>query len=136
MPRFLVTAGNTQERIDQVRAWSNIFTGNTGLGIAKAIAEVGSVDLLTSNQNHLAELTTGKQTTTYPIRAERFTTHANLRELLNAKMSQQPYDAIFMTAAVADYRPVRVFAVVSREPVAGSAGREQWVVQDVQAGKV
>ena len=30
--RFLVTAGNTRERIDRVRDWGNIFTGNTGCG--------------------------------------------------------------------------------------------------------
>ena len=31
-PRFLVTAGNTRERIDRVRDWGNVFTGNTGCG--------------------------------------------------------------------------------------------------------
>jgi hypothetical protein len=41
-----------------------------------------------------------------------------------------------MTAAVSDYRPVRVFAVVSREPAAGAPGSETWFVRDVQAGKV
>ena len=29
---FLVTAGSTREKIDQVRDWGNIFTGKTGVG--------------------------------------------------------------------------------------------------------
>ena len=53
--RFLVTAGNTRERIDEVRDWGNIFTGNTGFRIARALSEVGDVDLLTSNRGHIAE---------------------------------------------------------------------------------
>src|SRR4051794_27420687 len=139
MPRFLVTAGNTQERIDQVRSWSNIFTGNTGLSIAKAIAQIGPVDLLTSNANHLAELAT-TQTTAHPIHAQGFSSHQNLREMLAAKMREREYDAVFMTAAVSDYRPVRAFAVVSREPMSTTnknvCPTERWIVQDVQAGKV
>ena len=38
MQRYLVTAGNTREMIDRVRDWGNVFTGNTGYGIARAIA--------------------------------------------------------------------------------------------------
>ena len=43
-------------------------------------------------------------------------------------------DAIFMTAAVADYQPVRAFAVIERKQM--DDGRESWIVQDVHAGKV
>jgi hypothetical protein len=39
-----------------------------------------------------------------------------------------------MSAAVSDYRPVRVFAVESRKP--GERGAEQWTVRDVQAAKI
>ena len=43
--------------IDRVRDWGNIFTGNSGYEIAKALAEAGGdVDLLTSNRSHLAEV--------------------------------------------------------------------------------
>jgi phosphopantothenoylcysteine synthetase/decarboxylase len=133
--RFLVTAGNTREKIDQVRDWGNIFTGNTGFSIANALAEVGQVDLLTSNLNHLAAVRAG-QTTRYPIHGSPFTCHAELRGALAALMGQHDYHAIFMTAAVSDYRPVRVFAVVNREPDSQDPQRERWIVQDVQAGKV
>src|SRR5262245_46010437 len=132
--RFLVTAGNTREKIDAVRDWGNIFTGNTGLAIAKAIARIGPVDLLTSNRSHLDELRSFKSP--HPIAGSSFTSHAELRNLLAALMAWEKYDAIFMTAAVADYRPVRVYSVVGREAASGEAGQERWIVQDVQAGKV
>jgi phosphopantothenoylcysteine synthetase/decarboxylase len=132
--RFLVTAGSTLEKIDTVRVWGNIFTGNTGLGIAKAIAELGEVDLLTSNRAHVAELG-GAQATAHRINASSFNAHSDLRDSLANLMRTNQYDAIFMSAAVSDYRPVRVFAVVARQP-SQTAGQEQWIVQDVQAGKV
>lgn len=132
--RFLVTAGNTREKIDAVRDCGNIFTGNTGYGIARAIAVAGEVDLLTSNRAHLAEMES-KQTTSHRIDGFAFTSHAELKSLLEQRMAANRYDAVFMSAAVADYRPVRVFAVVSREPLS-DAGQERWIVQDVQAGKV
>jgi phosphopantothenoylcysteine synthetase/decarboxylase len=132
--RFLVTAGNTRERIDDVRDWGNIFTGNTGYRIARAIARAGEVDLVSSNLNHLAELR-AQIATSHPIHGHAFTSHEDLRSLLASMMAKHAYDAVFMSAAVADYRPVRVFAVASREPT-GKSGQEQWIVRDVQAGKI
>ena len=141
--RALVTAGNTREAIDSVRDWGNVFTGNTGFAIAHAVAEVADVDLLTSNTAHLAEL--ASQPHAHPhrfrITGSAFRSHAELRGALAALMARGRYDAVFMTAAVADYRPVRVYAVISREPVAeagdpGAGPAERWLVRDVQAGKV
>src|SRR5690606_18965653 len=111
--RFLVTAGNTREPIDQVRDWGNIFTGNTGYQIARALAGVGQVDLLTSNRAHQAEAGG-------TIHPSGFKSHAELRGALSALMLRNTYDAVFMTAAVADYRPAGAFAVLSRQPIAGS----------------
>jgi phosphopantothenate-cysteine ligase len=129
MRRFLVTAGNTREKIDRVRDWGNIFTGNTGYGIARALAELGDVDLLTSNRTHLAEIAGNSR-----ITRSSFTSHGELRGTLAALLARQTYDAIFMTAAVADYRPVRTYQVVERQPQ--SDGTERWIVRDAQAGKV
>jgi phosphopantothenoylcysteine synthetase/decarboxylase len=129
--RFLVTAGNTREKIDAVRDWGNVFTGNTGLAIARALAEVGTVDLLTSNRRHLADLANRQS----PIIASGFSTHAELKGALAALLGRQAYDAVFMTAAVADYRPARVYSVVARHPGTES-GTEHWIVRDAQAGKV
>lgn len=131
--RFLVTAGNTREKIDAVRDWGNVFTGNTGFRIACALADVGDVDLLTSNRAHLAELVAERGKTTR-IAGSPFTSHAELRGALAALMARQPYDAVFMTAAVADYRPAGTYAIVERTP--RGDGTETWIVRDAQAAKV
>ena len=133
--RFLVTAGNTREAIDRVRDWGNIFTGNTGFTIARALADVGAVDLVTSNRQHVAEAGTSR-TFKHAIIPHSFTTHAELKERVGGLVGTHPYDAIFMTAAVSDYRPVRAFAVVAREPDPHDPKVERWVVRDAQAGKV
>src|SRR6188474_2619185 len=129
-PRFLVTAGNTREPIDRVRDWGNIFTGNTGYSIARALAPVGEVHLLTSNRAHLDELTRENSA----VHGSHFTSHANLKELLTAVMTQFRYDGIFMTAAVADYTPAGAFEVTER--TRATDGTEVWRVRDVGAGKV
>jgi phosphopantothenate-cysteine ligase/phosphopantothenoylcysteine decarboxylase/phosphopantothenate--cysteine ligase len=125
--RCLVTAGSTREMIDAVRCWSNIFTGNTGLAIAQSLAQIGPVDLLSSNPNHL--------TIDLPnLNVVGFNTHARLRELLEKKMNGEKYDAVFMTAAVSDYKPAGVYAIVSQKTLGD--GQEQWIVRSVQAEKV
>ncbi|MEX2214722.1 MAG: phosphopantothenoylcysteine decarboxylase [Phycisphaeraceae bacterium] len=133
-PRFLVTAGNTRERIDQVRDWGNIFTGNTGFDIARALAALGEVDLLTSNRQHLAQIDAGLGLP-HQVRGHAFTAHGELRTALAALLKTQQYHAIFMTAAIADYKPAGVFSVLSREKTE-TKGEEIWRVKDVQAGKV
>ena len=134
MHRFLVTAGNTRERIDDVRDWGNIFTGNTGFDIAQALAKLGPVDLITSNKQHQAMIQAGLATP-FPVTACGFGCHAELKGALAAMLASHEYAAAFMTAAVADYRPVRTFRVEERRP-GGQAGEEIWRVVDVQAGKV
>lgn len=128
--RFLVTAGNTREKIDRVRDWGNIFTGNTGYSIAKALTKLGEVDLLTSNRAHVA------QAEEDGIRASAFTSHAELKGALAALMARQSYDAIFMTAAVADYKPTGVYQVMKRSAAGDMNGAEIWTVHSVQAEKV
>jgi phosphopantothenate-cysteine ligase/phosphopantothenoylcysteine decarboxylase/phosphopantothenate--cysteine ligase len=101
----------------------------TGLRIAHTMAALGHVDLLTSNREHLAAMRDVPGVATSP-----FTDHAELRGALAALTSRHEYDAIFMTAAVADYKPVRTYEVVERSPQ--QDGTENWRVRDVQAGKV
>jgi phosphopantothenoylcysteine synthetase/decarboxylase len=126
--RILITAGNTREPIDRVRDWGNIFTGNTGYSIARAMTALGEVDLLTSNRAHIAQAQQDR------IRASAFSSHAELKGALAALLAREKYDAIFMTAAVADYTPAGVYQVVNRTP--GGGGEENWTVRSVQAGKV
>ena len=126
-PRFLVTAGNTREPIDRVRDWGNIFTGNTGLSIAVELAKIGRVDLLTSNAAH-------RQSAPAGIDCRGFVTHAQLKSALADLLGAHRYDAIFMTAAVSDYSPQCVYEVIESSPLPD--GEEQWIVRNVQAGKV
>ena len=132
--RFLVTAGNTREMIDRVRDWGNIFTGNTGFAIARELAAVGEVDLLTSNRQHVAEAGGGHWP--HAIRASAFTSHLDLKGALAALVAREAYDGIVMTAAVADYCPAGVFAVLDRQTDPSDPLTERWVVRNVQAGKV
>jgi phosphopantothenate-cysteine ligase/phosphopantothenoylcysteine decarboxylase/phosphopantothenate--cysteine ligase len=125
---FLVTAGNTRELIDRVRDWGNIFTGNTGFNIAKALLPYGHVTLITSNAQHRDEAQALGMTT------EAFRSHADLMKILESRVTGQSFDAIFMTAAVADYVPDGAFAVLDRKPLPD--GTEQWIVQPAQAGKI
>ncbi|MFT3785507.1 MAG: phosphopantothenoylcysteine decarboxylase [Tepidisphaeraceae bacterium] len=125
--RFLVTAGSTREPIDRVRDWGNIFTGNTGLDIALALAAQGDadVDLLTSNVEHVARLREADGS----VRPIAFKRYDELYTLCALRMQSGPYDAIVMTAAVCDYKPVGTYSV---EAMQG----DTWRVRDVQAGKV
>jgi phosphopantothenoylcysteine synthetase/decarboxylase len=133
-PRFLVTAGSTRERIDDVRTWGNVFTGGTGLAVARALTAIGRVELLTSSREHVAAIESANGGPDNGIHAISFTTHAELRDLLERRVPARRYDGVFMTAAVSDYRPTRVYAVTGRG--AGKDGVEHWIVRDVQAAKV
>jgi phosphopantothenate---cysteine ligase (CTP) len=154
--RFLVTAGNTREKIDRVRDWGNIFTGNTGYSIARALAALGEVDLITSNRQHLAEIERAPDEAfsrahaaprrleaaaeqdasshTHQIHGIPFTSHAELKKAIETALKADRYDAVFMSAAIADYRPAGSFQVVRREM--RENGEEAWIVKNVQAGKV
>lgn len=128
---FLVTAGNTREPIDDVRDWGNIFTGNTGLSIARALTSLGRVHLLTSNRTHIQQIKAENSPT---LSATPFTSHRELRDALEANMKTHRYDGIFMTAAVSDYSPQRTYSIMSRQTLPD--GREQWIVQDAQKPKI
>ena len=127
--RFLVTAGSTREKIDRVRDWGNIFTGNTGYAIARELSELGQVDLITSNRAHLEEFRNKSR-----MNGAAFTSHADLKTAIGNAIQKHQYDAAFMTAAIADYRPAGSFQVIRRD--VQSDGTETWTVRDVQAGKV
>jgi phosphopantothenoylcysteine synthetase/decarboxylase len=133
--QFLITAGGTREAIDRVRDWGNVFTGNTGYAIARAVADVGPVTLLTSNAQHLAELA-GPQTTRHPIHPVAFRSYDDLRQSLEQLMTAQRFDGVFMIAAVSDYTPAGAYQIVERRPDPAGDGTETWIVRSAQAGKV
>jgi phosphopantothenate-cysteine ligase/phosphopantothenoylcysteine decarboxylase/phosphopantothenate--cysteine ligase len=126
--RILITAGSSREMIDRVRDWGNIFTGNTGFNIAQAFVEAGAqVDLITSNAAHLVPRPSSLATTPYR-------SHRDLIDAIATKLRESTYNAVFMTAAVADYAPAGAFEVVSREPQAD--GTERWIVRTADKPKV
>ena len=131
-----MTAGNTREMIDRVRDWGNVFTGNTGYAIATELAATGAeVDLLTSNRAHLAAADDASRGAGGGVvRPSGFTSHAELKAALASLTTRNRYDAVFMTAAVADYRPAGVYELLERRQ--GDLGAEVWVVRDAQAAKV
>src|SRR4051812_16331070 len=137
LPRYLITAGNTREMIDEVRDWGNIFTGETGFDIASELAEsgLGHAELLSSNGRHHAKVVM-LQKEGVPISARAFRSHADLKRQIESSMRSQAYAGVFMTAAVSDYRPTGAYAVTLREPVAGQPGVERWTVRNVDAAKV
>ena len=129
--RCLVTAGNTREKIDRVRDWGNIFTGRTGLAIARALTTIGAVDLLTSNQQHLDEL----EKEGGAIEAHGFLSHGTLQGLLSGLIASTRYEAVFMSAAVADYKPRGVWEIVERHG-AENAAEQTWKVRRLSGEKI
>jgi phosphopantothenoylcysteine synthetase/decarboxylase len=133
-PHILVTAGPTREKIDKVRDWGNVFTGKTGLDLALAFLHLGSVTLLTSNQQH-ADQYDGYSGSAGMLGVETFSSHAELQLLLEERMtSGDRVDVVAMTAAVADYKPTGTFRILER--TTRPDGKESWVVEDVSAPKV
>ena len=131
-----VTAGPTREAIDDVRDWGNIFTGKTGLEVARAFLDLGTVTLLSSNVDHARDFD-GFSGKAGMMGVETFKSHADLQQLLEERMTGgDRIDVVAMTAAVADYKPDGVFQIVERSAAATGAKREIWVVEDVSAGKV
>jgi len=68
------------------------------------------------------------------IRGSGFVSHADLRKLLGDTLRSTAFDAVFMTAAVADYTPAGAFEVAER--TRNPDGTETWRVRNVAAGKV
>ena len=98
--KVLITAGPTRERIDAVRFISNRSTGKMGYALAEAIADVGHEVTLISGPTALASPEKAKL-----IQVE---SAAEMAEAVHFYASEA--NAIIMTAAVADYRPVEVNA--------------------------
>jgi phosphopantothenate-cysteine ligase/phosphopantothenoylcysteine decarboxylase/phosphopantothenate--cysteine ligase len=101
---ILVTAGNTQTPIDQVRCLTNIFTGRTGGRVALAAHDRGhTVCLLTSHPEVIAELTQGQVPTGPTWQVRPYRTFDELHQLLAALVPGGGFDVIIHAAAVSDY---------------------------------
>jgi len=96
--KLLITAGNTQVRLDAVRCLTNIFTGRTGASIAReAVARGHTVTLLTSHPESAPELPSIS-----------YATFEELRDLMAQHVPDA--DALIHSAAVSDYLCAGVYA--------------------------
>ena len=95
--RFVVTAGPTREFIDAVRFLSNPSTGRMGFAVARAARAAG----------HEVTLIAGPVSLKTPPGVTRIDV-VSARDMLAALRRRVAWcDALVMTAAVADFRPVR-----------------------------
>lgn len=102
---MLVTAGPTREHVDPVRYLSNESSGRMGFAIAQAAAEAG----------HEVTLVAGPVSLATPPAVRRIDV-VTAREMLAAVQAAFRHsDALFMAAAVCDWRPKRRLAGKWRE---------------------
>jgi phosphopantothenate-cysteine ligase/phosphopantothenoylcysteine decarboxylase/phosphopantothenate--cysteine ligase len=135
--RILVTAGNTQTPIDEVRCITNIFSGRTGAHVALEAHRRGhAVELFTSHPEAVQSLTSSPPTPDPAWRVRPFRTFADLRSMMFEELADQRcrrFAAIIHAAAVSDYEVAGIYA--PRPPAAGAVAWEDRL-EDVQAGKV
>jgi phosphopantothenoylcysteine decarboxylase/phosphopantothenate--cysteine ligase len=96
--RVLITAGPTREAIDPVRFLSNASTGTMGIEVAREALARGAIVDLVLGPTLLAP--------PQGARVARVTSASEMREAVMARASGA--DFAVATAAVADWRPVRV----------------------------
>lgn len=95
--KILVTAGATREPLDEVRFVSNVSSGKTGAALADALLGFGhDVTLLRGE---------GSAKPQHVPDCETFSSCADLLARLRRRLGTGLFDAVVMTAAVADYRP-------------------------------
>lgn len=107
--KILITAGNTQTPIDEVRVITNVFSGRTGGQIALAAIQRGHVvTLLTS---HPETVPAADPTPAGPaVEVVPYRTFDDLHRLLEQRITGGNYDAIIHCAAVSDYQLAGTFA--------------------------
>jgi phosphopantothenoylcysteine decarboxylase / phosphopantothenate---cysteine ligase len=98
--RIVITAGPTREYVDPVRFLSNESSGRMGFAIAEACARRG----------HRVTLVSGPVNLATPRKVARINV-VTAREMLAAlRALWKSTDALYMAAAVADWRPARRLA--------------------------
>lgn len=144
--RILITAGNTQTPIDDVRVITNVFTGQTGSQIALAAHERGhAVCLLTSHPELVADHVSkmAGESSTWDIHSYR--TFDDLQRLMQRLVTGEKFDAIIHCAAVSDYQLAGTYAPArdtifndhtsNWETRPGTAATQPSLI-DVAAGKI
>jgi phosphopantothenoylcysteine decarboxylase/phosphopantothenate--cysteine ligase len=118
--RVVVTAGPTREYVDPVRYISNVSSGRMGFEIAAAAARRG----------HRVTLVAGPVQLATPAGVERVDVESARDMLAVVSKCFQSSDAIFMAAAVADWRPKRRLAGKWRKKDDGAASAQLELVRN------
>ncbi|MCE9564334.1 MAG: bifunctional phosphopantothenoylcysteine decarboxylase/phosphopantothenate synthase [Planctomycetes bacterium] len=122
---ILVTAGNTQTPVDDVRCITNIFTGRTGGQIASRAFERGhAITLLTSHPGVLDSIPSARVRSAPDWRVRPYRTFDDLDLAMSEELITGKFDAVIHAAAVSDYR------------VAGAFTHADGKFENVSAGKV
>ena len=94
---IVVTAGGTREMIDPVRFIGNLSSGKQGIALAKAAAARGAKVQFIGANIEKSLLPRDKSIEVISV--------SSAHELASAMEQIRSFDLLFMTAAVADYRP-------------------------------
>ncbi len=100
---MLVTAGPTWIKIDEVRILTTVFTGATGLFIARRLRDKGCDVTLVVNNHALGEIKEKG------IRVVPFRYFDELKQVVKCELAGKKYDAVIHSAAVSDYKLARAF---------------------------
>src|SRR5262245_18714512 len=135
----LVTTGNTQTPIDQVRCITNVFTGRTGTRIALEGQRRGhSITLLTSHPGVVRDLAPGFDQDGGNWSVRPYRTFDDLRRLMAEAIPGGGYDALIHAAAVSDYQLAGVYTATATTTFDPADSR--WTgdarLADAAAGKV
>lgn len=100
--KILITAGPTWVPIDSVRVISNIATGKTGISLAKEAARQGFKVTLFLGPVYDSCLNES-------IKIIRFKFFEELRNKIKRELCLKKYDYVIHSAAVSDFKPIRIF---------------------------
>lgn len=100
---LLVTAGPTWVKIDEVRVLTTVFTGRTGLFIAKSLAKRGHKVTLIVNSHCLGAIKEKN------VKTVNFRYFGELKDALRCQLRKNKYSAVIHSAAVSDYILARPF---------------------------
>jgi len=103
--KILVTAGPTWVPVDRVRVLTSIFSGETGLRIARHFSNLGAdITLLMGPGRAKFEKDDWNS-----MNIKQFFYYDDLDNLLHQKLKEEKYDIIIHSSAVADYTPSNKF---------------------------
>lgn len=128
--KCLVTAGNTQVMLDQVRCITNIFSGKTGTRIALELQKRGhEVVLLTSTPDRL-DTTASHGNPGSSITVKTYRTYDQLASLMKSEITNRSFHAVIHSAAVSDFLAGGIYT-----PQKGSSFSEKQLQWEAEAGK-